>query len=342
MDVRSLIEKKLRKRGEVKASEIVAATGLSRTYVNRIFQEMERQGRVSLVGKANRARYVPATPRARRKARAEEQIFHRILTNRDLSEDVVLDEIKKQTGIFDSQPNNVARILDYAFTEMLNNAIEHSRSQRIEVKMHRSQAEVSFVVIDWGIGIFKNIMKTRGLSNELAAIQDLLKGKQTTAPERHSGEGIFFTSKVADVLKIKGSNKALFFDNRLNDVFITDAKPIVGTKVEFSIAKRSRRRLRTVFEQYGGAGLEFAKTSVSVELYKMGADYVSRSQARRLLAGLEKFRSVVLDFKDVETIGQAFADEVFRVWKNHHPEIRIEFMNANENVAFMIHHVQGT
>ena len=44
----------------------------------------------------------------------------------------------------------------------------------------------------------------------------------------------------------------------------------------------------------------------------------------------------MLDFKDINTIGQGFSDEVFRVWKHLYPEINIMFKNANENVTFMI------
>ena len=68
----------------------------------------------------------------------------------------------------------------------------------------------------------------------------------------------------------------------------------------------------------------------------MGTIYVSRSQARALLVGLDKFRKVVLDFEGVSDIGQAFADEIFRVFKIAHPEVEIEFVNANDAVRFMI------
>jgi hypothetical protein len=97
--------------------------------------------------------------------------------------------------------------------------------------------------------------------------------------------------------------------------------------------------MQTVFADYAGEEYEFAKTLVTVELFKTKGDYVSRSQARRLLVGLEKFKTVVLDFKGLQTVGQAFADEVFRVWQKAHPDIRIDVRNANENVRIMIQHV---
>ncbi|GAH25948.1 unnamed protein product, partial [marine sediment metagenome] len=77
---------------------------------------------------------------------------------------------------------------------MLNNAIEHSESKKVEIIIERRKNNIIFEVRDWGVGIFNNIMNKKGLSSEMDAIQDLLKGKQTTAPSYHSGEGIFFTS----------------------------------------------------------------------------------------------------------------------------------------------------
>jgi hypothetical protein len=43
----------------------------------------------------------------------------------------------------------------------------------------------------------------------------------------------------------------------------------------------------------------------------------------------------MLDFEHVPTVGQAFADEIFRVFKNKHPKIQIDIENTNEAVRFM-------
>jgi anti-sigma regulatory factor (Ser/Thr protein kinase)/23S rRNA pseudoU1915 N3-methylase RlmH len=262
--------------------------------------------------------------------------FHRTLTNKDLAEDAVLADIKKNTGIFFGLKKNIAAILDYAFTEMLNNAIEHSRSKVIFIKFRRHDKLIKFEVKDSGVGIFNNIMGKRHLKNIMEAIQDLLKGKQTTSPKAHSGEGVFFTSKVADILTILSGNKQLVFNNRLDDVFITDIKNRQGTKVVFTVNKEAKCQLKEVFDQYAGRAYEFAKTKVAVKLYELGDIYVSRSQARRILAGLEKFKIITLDFRGVKTVGQSFADEIFRVWQKNHPQITIEFINSNENIDLMI------
>ena len=66
---------------------------------------------------------------------------------------------------------------------------------------------------------------------------------------------------------------------------------------------------------------------------------VSRSQGRRLMAGLEKFQDVVLDFAGVAGIGQGFADEVFRVWRIDHPAVSLRPINANVEVSATLRHV---
>ena len=68
----------------------------------------------------------------------------------------------------------------------------------------------------------------------------------------------------------------------------------------------------------------------------LGHDFVSRSLAKRILMNVEKFKVIVLDFENIDNIGQGFADEVFRVFKNKNPDITIVPINMNEEIEFMI------
>ena len=316
-------------------------TGFSRVYVQRQFRQLVDEGRLALVGKANTAHYILLKRDTKGKIRKEQLRVHRILLNRNLHEDRVLRGIKDESGIFVNLRQNVAAVLEYAFTEMLNNAIEHSGSEKIDITMTRTPSDVRFEVTDRGIGIFKNIMGKKRLRNEMEAIQALLKGKETTAPEAHSGEGIFFTSKVADSLVFRSSHKKLVFDNLAEDIYIKDIKDVHGTKVLFLIHVNTRKTLRQAFARYTDDSYEFSRTDVHVKLYQKGVEYVSRSQARRILAGMEKFKTVGLDFSEVNTVGQAFADEIFRVWHSLYPKVTIVPVNANDNVMFMIKRAQA-
>ena len=334
MDIKEIILRHLKKNKEVRISEIVEKTGFSRAYIHRFFSQLQGEGKIVLVGKTNMARYVLA-------GRVQKPLFfRRTAINRNLSEDAILGDIKKETAIFDNLGRNIAEILDYAFTEMLNNAIEHSKSQKIFVQIEKTDNFIWFAVTDFGVGIFDDIKNKFQLSNTLEAIELLLKGKQTTAPKEHTGEGIFFTSKAADKLIIKSSNKKVIFDNIINDIFVGDIQDILGTKIIFEISRSSKRKLAAIFKEYTNENFIFDKTKVTVKLFELSdRSYVSRSHARRLLFGLEKFKKVILDFKKVDTLGQAFADEVFRVWQKKHPAIAIEYINTSESVEFMIKHV---
>lgn len=246
MNVKKLILETLQKKGKITVRDIVKKTGFSRAYINRFFYELKEEGKIILIGGARRSKYVPADQKLITEAKKTLLSARRILTNKNLSEDSALDAIKKQTGIFWDMPKNVVEMLTYAFLEMLNNAIEHSKSQKIEIRIKREADIARFDVIDKGIGIFRNIMRKRRLENELEAIQDLLKGKQTTAPEKHTGEGIFFTSKIADMLIIQSSKKKLIFNNIINDIFIENIKNRSGTKVTFAISIGSKKQLADV------------------------------------------------------------------------------------------------
>jgi hypothetical protein len=106
-----------------------------------------------------------------------------------------------------------------------------------------------------------------------------------------------------------------------------------------AIETDSKRTVAEVFTAYSSGPDEyaFAKTVVPVRLAQVGdQNLVSRSQAKRLLQRIDRFRNVVLDFSDVGSIGQAFADEIFRVFAIAHPEVELVPTNAVPEVQQMI------
>src|SRR5579862_6668506 len=125
MDLPDLILQRARRRDGVRARDLLAETGLSKTYVNRAFQQLRNEGRIVLIGQTNRARYVAANREAVARARRELVSIRKKIRNAGLSEDSILDELRLQTGIFVDLEPNVDHVLEYAFTELLNNAIEH-------------------------------------------------------------------------------------------------------------------------------------------------------------------------------------------------------------------------
>lgn len=100
----------------------------------------------------------------------------------------------------------------------------------------------------------------------------------------------------------------------------------------------TERTTKEIFDEYTSDDFVFNKTKITVHLAKdyLGHDFVSRSLAKRILMNVEKFKVIVLDFENIDNIGQGFADEVFRVFKNKNPDITIVPVNMNEEIEFMI------
>lgn len=333
MDVNKLVLDKLKKVKRVKTSDILKTTGFSQPYVQRFLAKLTENGLILKVGRGKNTYYISADSK-----NPFENILHykAKLVNSSLSESDIFETIVVQTGIFSDAANELTSLVRYAFTEMLNNAIDHSESKTIDIFIEKENEIIRFEITDKGIGIFNNIRKKYKLNDVYEAVQELLKGKRTTMPERHTGEGIFFTSKAADTFIIQSSNKRLIINNNISDVFLGNTKFARGTKIIFTLRSSSKKTLKQIFDEYSDDEYKFSKTKIYVKLYKFGDEFISRSQAKRILYGLESFDSIVLDFKDVKLVGQAFADEIFRVYARNNKGKKISYINTNNNIEFML------
>ena len=104
------------------------------------------------------------------------------------------------------------------------------------------------------------------------------------------------------------------------------------------IDPRTSRTLQDVLDEFSpDVDVGFQRTKVPVRLADSGEQsFISRSQAKRLLARFERFQEVILDFAGVPEIGPSFADEVFRVFRIAHPGTTVRYINANDRVLGMI------
>jgi len=257
--------------------------------------------------------------------------------NDQLAEDVVWrQDIVPALGIMS---DNVMEIWNYGFTEMFNNAIDHSEAKKIRIFFIKTATTTQIVVADDGIGIFRKIQQALDLIDERHAVLELAKGKLTTDPDNHTGEGIFFTSRMFDDFDIfsGGTHFSHKFGDE-EDWILEQDRFASGTTVWMKLSNHTARTTRKVFEKFTSDDeFGFTKTVVPVKLAQYGEEMlVSRSQAKRLLARIDRFKTVILDFDGVDSIGQAFADEVFRVFVNKHPQIEILEYKCNPAVKRMI------
>lgn len=252
-----------------------------------------------------------------------------------LEEDAVWDRLQAEAPA-KRATKQALEITRYAFTELLNNAIEHSGGTTVTIRWEPGPRIIRAEVGDNGIGAFERIRLRLDLPSHGSALAELSKGKVTTQPDRHSGEGLFFTSRAVDLFDLEANGLRWTVDNRRADFALGASSYAPGTLAMFEVDPTTSRSLEEVFKRYTDDQMEFSRTTARVKLFERGSSFVSRSEAKRLLAGLERFAEVQLDFEKVESVGQGFADEVFAVWAQQHPEVRLEPINMNDGVALMI------
>jgi anti-sigma regulatory factor (Ser/Thr protein kinase) len=311
------------------AGRLAQEFGLSRQVANGYLQSMVGDQLIDAQG-TTRARVY----RIRTLAEAA-----RTYPRQGLQEDLVWRELI--SPVVARFPENVRDIWHYATTEMINNAIDHSGSEEVHVSVNKNALFTEALVADEGEGIFLKIQRAFALHDPREAILELAKGKLTTAPDRHSGEGIFFTSRALDSFEIESHHLRFSHSPKAEDSIAEHAVDTPGTRVRMRLTNDSPRLMRELFDAFiEPEDNTFDKTVVPLRLAQYeGEKLVSRSQAKRVAHRFERFKRVELDFAGISDIGQAFADELFRVFAAAHPTIRITPINTEPAVARMIRRV---
>jgi hypothetical protein len=308
------------------------AFACSRTTVHRHLNRLLRDREIIKTGTTRQTLYFLKTEKNKK-----------ILIN--IEPGVAEDQVWKENFLndFELLPKNVREICEYGFLKMLNNVFDHSEGTTVIIKTEWTPDSISIAIRDDGIGIFRKIQKNLCLEDARASVLHLSKGKCTTDPGNHKGEGIFFASRVFDLYYIISKGISYFKSNVDDDWFLetTKDKNEPGTGLIMKIALDSKRKIQEVQAEYQYENLgevpNFEKTHIMVKLSKFNEEhYVSRLQAKRICLGIEKFKHVVLDFKNITTVGKAFVYEIFRVFQNKNPKTKIIFINANDDIRFMI------
>lgn len=328
-EIRQFILNKIKAHPQDIANVSAQQFSISRQAINRHLQLLTQQGLIEVSGATRNKKY---------QLKAIER-FTAIYSLANLEEHRVWGKEIAPRLLKLDLPKSIMTIWEYGFTEMLNNAIDHSNGIQVIVSLdiYATYAELQFR--DNGEGIFRKICRLLDLDDERHAILELSKGKLTTDPANHSGEGIFFTSRLFDSFII--SSGKVFFSHEfheLEDWILEKEASTTGTFVELALNHNAQHTIKEVFNTYAsGEDFGFVKTVVPVRLALYGNEsLISRSQAKRVLARVDRFKVVIFDFDGVEAIGQAFADEIFRVFKNRRSDIQIQYIKANSDTETMI------
>jgi anti-sigma regulatory factor (Ser/Thr protein kinase) len=317
--------------GEAGNRDVVGALHVSPATSHRLLRALVVSGVLERHGRGPAARY--RLRRVRRRFRLA-----------GLTEDRAWQRVAEDMARIRSLATDEARSLQYAATEVLNNAIEHSRGRSVEVAVSFEAAGTTVTKVqDDGVGVFRRICEDFGFGSPQEAIVQLEKGKLTSDPSQHSGEGLFFSSKATARFRLESQRVAWIVDNLVGDSAVGPSEVRRGTLVVLTTVAGRTPRLEDVFRAYTDpATLRFTRTRATVKLGALGTALVSRSEAKRVADRLTEFTHVTLDFSGIEVVGQGFCDEVFRVFARRHPEVTIEPVGMNDAVAFMVARARAT
>lgn len=311
--------------------DTIEAFGVSRQTVHRHLSALVKNGDVLAHGETKSRTYSLA-------CKFSQHID--IDVNPQLEEHVVWEE--QVRPLITDLSKNIIDICHHGVTEMVNNVKDHSEATSARITVFRTVVTLTISVVDKGIGIFNKIQRDFSLHDPRHALLELSKGKLTSDSDNHSGEGIFFTSRMFDRFFIRSGRLLYACTTSDNEEYLFETSDKVnfqGTRIIMNIGFNSRRESKDVFDKFSAVDddYQFSKTHVPVDLASYEHDQlVSRSSAKRVLARFNRFKEVWLDFQGVERIGQAFADEIFRVYAKSHPEISFTFTNASPEVERMI------
>jgi anti-sigma regulatory factor (Ser/Thr protein kinase) len=324
--VKDVIHDLLDRMDELRTRDVVEELegSISRQAVHQHLQQLVSDGEIEKVGIGRATRYRRTVLTAQR------------LSTAGLDEDQVWKRLQAQVPVLRDLSGDAEGTIAYIFTEMLNNVIDHAEAATVTVRVRTEGPYIAIDVDDPGVGIFTKVAAALHSDSPLEAAQRLTLGKFTTSPERHSGEGIFFSSRAAHVFIVESGGLRWTVDNERDDWALGDVPPRKGTLVRFLVDPARARSLAALFRRFTGHDLRFDTTMTVIKLFEIGTRFVSRSEAKRLAAGLEPFERVVLDFAGVTEVGQGFVDELFRVWATAHPDKRLEPVNMSDAVRFMV------
>jgi len=313
------------RRGEIQNRHVVAALHVSPATAHRVLQALVTGGTLERLGRGRAARY---------RLRQVRRRFRRA----GLDEQRVWEGLAADIARIRPLEPDVARSLAHAATEMLNNAVDHSGGRNVEVSVRFERDGATVVVVrDDGVGVFRRVCQDFGFASPPDAIVQLEKGKLTSDPSRHSGEGLFFSSKAITRFRLESQATAWIVDNEVRDSAIAPSEVTRGTRVQLEVVPGHVPNLESVFAAYTDPdSLRFTRTRATIKLAGLGKTLVSRSEAKRLVARLTDFEHVTLDFSGVDAVGQGFCDEVFRVFARAHPDVTLEPSGMNDAVAFMV------
>ncbi|MFT7721408.1 MAG: DUF4325 domain-containing protein [Roseateles sp.] len=309
------------------AAHVEARTGASRRAAQAALRRLVDAGWLARTGSSRRPVFAPGGLRQVARAYTLHGLQEDLPWQRDFAPHFAL-------------PPHVARMVQHGFTELVNNAADHSGGTSVTVSLRQTPTHAQLLVSDDGVGVFDRICAAFTLDGPQHAMLELSKGRLTSAPHAHTGRGLFFSSQLADVFDIHANNTA--YQRRAWEGGGWQkgrALPRQGSSIYMAIALNTTRTLDGVLNAWslGGDGIAFDQTRVPLRLLTTeGQALDSRAQARRVGARLATFKRAEIDFDGVTDVGHGFTDELFRVFAGANPQVELVAVNATPRIEALV------
>lgn len=248
-------------------------------------------------------------------------------------------------------------VVKYLIGEAMDNIVDHADVTNgwIMVQNYPTKGFLDICILDSGIGLLGTYKKFGfdNISSDTEALEQAINGKSTKQITETRGYGID-TSRRMLVDGLKG--KYLLFSGAVFYVYTKDLEQITplnrnnkwnGTILALRIPKLVPQSF-TYFFLFRVRGcylinyyiiLTQMENVINIQNY-LPATITSRKSIElfKTKMFLKKQYSYVFDFKNIDFISRAFADELFHFINDN--KMKIEFINANPNILEMFNVVQ--
>ncbi len=255
----------------------------------------------------------------------------------DIKNSFFPDEILKKQILpnLNSVALNIYEICEFSIMALLSNALDHAQATKLHYKLYVSPNDVHFVLSDNGIGIFENLNNSLILEDIQVAAIEIAKGRITTDPQNHGGDELMTVIHLFDKVTIDSSGICLTYYNKKNEWTVTRSSQQKGTRIHLEIKSNSRRTCQEIFRQIFDRENKLVR--IPVNLVRSDGEQVnSRIQAQSLLHNIKDLTEIEFDFKNIELIGPAFADELVRKTKEKNQIANIKWTNSTKMVDVLM------
>ena len=151
------------------------ALGVTRASVNLYLRDLVAEGLLEASGATRGRRYKLKT-------------LERVMAGIDLGGQPQEDRLWRDrfAAPFAGLPENIRRICESGFGEIMGNAIAHSEGRNALVLVKRNYAKMVLRIVDDGTGLFDKLARDCGLGGRHHAVLELAKGGLTTNGTRHA------------------------------------------------------------------------------------------------------------------------------------------------------------